>query len=292
MKVDSADVFTPTTRMVAIGSTVSLLGSGVTLPFHMALLLPSSVNPACENCSGNSDGEKINHHRCSHQVAASSKAFFPSGLASSAILGFTLAVVPMFIPAPTIVSYEFKQRAILWSLISWPFSIASLTWVTSRFSKNDEQGVISRLDAIISHPRSICAQIFVLSSISHIAVTICDLAATMGLFGPQNATETYDRWFHMFFPPPPWSTPASIVEASYLFLQWDYILTCASAFTWSFGLYVQTCQQEKLSLNYTRLVLKILVLFILVGPMPTAAVFTWKRDVILNRAPSTELKDE
>lgn len=249
---------------------------------------------AHNSIDSNNSGKDRSHHNRRYPDATSRKSLLPSGLGSSTLFGFLFAAAPMFLPAPTVVSYKFKQLAFLLFFLGWPLCIAYVVWVMSLFRKYRPHGIVNRVDAFLSQPRSIYSLAIAFSAIPVTMVTLGSLASTMGFFGPQYIKDGYVNW-GVFYPPPPWSTFTSTTDITYFLFQWDYVITCVAVFLWTLGLYIQTLRQEKLPINYTQLVLKILALTLLTGPPGTASVLMWERYEIINRLSLTlteESKEE
>lgn len=269
--------------MTIFGLCLSCLGAGVVMPFYMALNLPPPVTPIHRTSRSNDNIKKGNYQY--RQDSSSGNAPFPIGFSGAALIGYLLATTPLFLPVPGVVSYEFKQLSIWWFLFGWPIFIALLVRIMPSSREYPGQGIINRLDG-----RSICVLAFAASWLPLLVHTIYSLAVNTGLFGPLYLQEYYIGW-SMYYPRLPRS-PESLFEASYLFWQWDYVMTCVSVFIWSFGLYFQTHRQAKLSINYMQLVPMVLVLGFFAGLPAVGAMLIWERHQILERMSLAESKDE
>jgi hypothetical protein len=297
MQINPAEVFIPTIRMAFVGFMVSLIGPAVIMPFYMAWSTPHTSATIHNSSSGNSNSKdkRSQHHHADHyRYAASEHALLVGDLGSATLLGYTLATFPMFLPAPDVVSYEFKQLAILWFLAGWPFCIASMAWIISPLRRFREDGFINRLNALISNPRSICFLAIASTSVPLIEHMVYILATTIWAFEPLDLQDYYVFGIPMFVPQLPWSNAkhAAHVAALFPLFQWDYLLTAVSTFIWSISLYIQTHQQAKLSINYTSFVLRVLGLTTISGLGGTAAVLMWERNEILDKMSLTESKNK
>ncbi|KAK2768873.1 hypothetical protein FQN54_000733 [Arachnomyces sp. PD_36] len=278
-------------RMIIVGSLMPLLGAGAVFPFCVGLNLHLPDAPAYK---GNEDSHSGKGPRqpdhCHHSGSSGVTPRF-NGLGVSSALGYILAVTPMFLPAPTIVSFEFKQLAVIGFLFGWLVCIMCLMWVMSLFRKHRKHGIVNRLDTATSHPRSIYAISFAFSAIPTISFIGYSAASSMGFFSVGYSKDSSLGWRNVFYPTFPWSTPTSAVGAAYLFSQWEYILFSISVLTWSSGLYLQEYHRAKLSINYLWFILKLLGLSIISGPPGAATVLIWEKNEILDKIPA-EFKDD
>jgi hypothetical protein len=193
-----------------------------------------------------------------------------ANLPVSLIVAYVIPMSVMSLPAPTLISYDLKQRVIaLWQ--AWPLlASASMCLLYLMECKKDKGQRKTRPteEALLRH---IYAFAFSYSGFCHL-LSLSVLIFPFIYPSPHGLLANIDYLRRVFLPeiPPPLIAPVSVEEGILRFLQWDYGLAALATLVWSLGLHVQGFGQGSTTIECIRLLWRVLVMALLVGPCATA----------------------
>jgi hypothetical protein len=261
------------------GILVQTATFGVIMPLYFALHLFTS--PVVLSKSGRHSGA----------LNAPSKYIDPIPIVF--ILGFLAPSALVSLPAPSVVTIEFKQQVLaFWQ--AWPvwvsFAAMLLAIGHSKFvgksvpaSKGAERHTLSRF-------RRVYAFAFTCSAIPHMMAWTLSLTSTIFpvMFSPQFATALHPT--RVFVNVLPWSgaRASSVGEGALWFLQWDWVNGTAALLLWSIALYIDGHRAKKIPVSYPGLAFKVLLLSTAAGPSSAAVELIWERDELFLGAGAVE----
>jgi hypothetical protein len=195
------------------------------------------------------------------------------------VVGFMVPSHAMILPAPGVISVDWKQIAIaIWQ--PWPAYVSILStvayYVLSPFFSNNHRASMSSL-------RWVYAFAFLNASVSHLVSWVLSIATVVvpGLFQAQFVESLHPA--KVFEIPLPWSglEVETVAQGVHAFLRWDYLIGSAGVLIWALSLYVVAHRQILNTVSWPRLLLKVGVLTALTGPTGAAVELMWERDELV-----------
>lgn len=195
------------------------------------------------------------------------------------VVGFMVPSHAMILPAPEVISVDWKQIAIaIWQ--PWPAYVSILStvayYVLSPFFPNNHRASMSGL-------RWVYAFAFLNASVSHLVSWVLSLATVMvpGLFKAQFVESLHPA--KVFEIPLPWSglKVDTVAQGVHAFLRWDYLIGSAGVLVWALSLYVVAHKQILSTVSWPSLLVKVGVLTALTGPTGAAVELMWERDELV-----------
>lgn len=195
------------------------------------------------------------------------------------VAGFMVPTHMMALPAPSMVSVDFKQIAIaIWQ--PWPAYVSILStvayYVLSPFFSNNHRASMSSL-------RWVYAFAFINASLSHLVSWIVSLATVVV---PMLFEQRFLEALHpanVFGIPLPWSglTVDTVGHGVHVFLRWDYVIGSAGVLIWAIFQYTVAHRQILGTVMWTSLLFKIAILSAVAGPAGAAVELIWERDELV-----------
>ena len=195
------------------------------------------------------------------------------------VVGFMVPTNMMVLPAPSVISVDFKQIAIaIWH--PWPAYVSILStvayYVLSPFFPNNHRASMSSL-------RWIYAFAFINASLTHLVSWIVSLATVVV---PMVFEKRFLEALHpanVFFIPLPWSglTVENVGHGVHVFLRWDYMIGSAGVLVWAISLYSVAHKQILSTVSWPSLLFKIALLALVAGPAGAAVELIWERDELV-----------
>jgi hypothetical protein len=195
------------------------------------------------------------------------------------VVGFMVPTNMMVLPAPSVISVDFKQIAIaIWQ--PWPAYVSILStaayYVLSPFFANNHRASMSSL-------RWVYAFAFINASLSHLVSWIVSLAT---IAVPMVFEKRFAEALHpgnVFFIPLPWSglTVDNVGHGVHVFLRWDYMIGSAGVLVWAVSLYTIAHKQILSTVSWPSLLFKITILTLVAGPAGAAVELVWERDELV-----------
>ena len=196
-------------------------------------------------------------------------------------VGFMVPTHMMVLPAPSVLSVDWKQIAIaIWQ--PWPAYVSILTtvlyFVLSPFFSNNQRASMSSL-------RWVYAFAFANAGLSHLVSWIVSLASVLT---PALIDDRFLDALHpckVFSIPLPWSglKVDTLAEGVHVFLRWDYMIGSAGVLLWALSLHSVAHKQLLSTVSWTGLLIKVILLTVLVGPTGAAVELIWERDELVFR---------
>ncbi|CAI7666680.1 unnamed protein product [Penicillium manginii] len=195
------------------------------------------------------------------------------------VVGFMVPSHAMILPAPGVISVDWKQIAIaIWQ--PWPAYVSILStvayYVLSPFFSNNHRASMSSL-------RWVYAFAFLNASVSHLVSWVLSIATVVvpGLFQAQFVESLHPA--KVFEIPLPWSglEVETVAQGVHAFLRWDYLIGSAGVLIWALSLYVVAHRQILNTVSWPSLLLKVGVLTALTGPTGAAVELMWERDELV-----------
>lgn len=194
-------------------------------------------------------------------------------------IGFMVPTHMMVLPAPDLISVDFKQIAIaIWQ--PWPAYVSILTtvayYVLSPLFPNNHRASMSGL-------RWVYAFAFVNAALSHLVSWMVSLATVIV---PVLFEERFLESLHpakVFEVPLPWSGVKvdTVAQGVHYFLRWDYIIGSAGVLIWAVTMYSVAHKQILSTCSCTGLLVKVGLLTALAGPTGAAVELMWERDELV-----------
>lgn len=195
------------------------------------------------------------------------------------VVGFMVPTNLMVLPAPSLISVDFKQIAIaIWQ--PWPAYVSILSTVAyyglSPFFPNNHRASMSSL-------RWIYAFAFINASLSHLVSWMVSLATVLA---PMMFEKRFLEALHpanVFFIPLPWSglMVENVGHGVHVFLRWDYMIGSTGVLVWAISLYTVAHRQLLSTVSWPSLLFKIVVLAAVAGPAGAAVELIWERDELV-----------
>lgn len=195
------------------------------------------------------------------------------------VIGFMVPTAMMVLPAPDLISVDFKQIAIA-SWHPWPGYVSILAtvayYVLSPFFSNNHRASMSGL-------RWVYAFAFANAALTHLVTWIVSLATVVV---PTIFSEKYLDALHpskVFVIPLPWSglTVDNVADGVHFFLRWDYMIGSAGVLIWALTLYTVAHKQILSTVSWPGLLVKTGLLTALTGPVGAAVELMWERDELV-----------
>lgn len=195
------------------------------------------------------------------------------------VIGFMVPTSMMVLPAPDLISVDFKQIAIaIWH--PWPAYVSILTtvayYVLSPFFSNNHRASMSSL-------RWVYAFAFVNAALSHLVSWVLSLATVIVpiLFKERVLESLHPA--KVFEIPIPWSGVKvdTVAHGVHYFLRWDYMIGSAGVLIWALTMYTVAHRQILSTVSYTGLLVKVGLLTALAGPTGAAVELMWERDELV-----------
>jgi len=195
------------------------------------------------------------------------------------VVGFMVPSHAMILPAPEVISVDWKQIAIaIWQ--PWPAYVSILStvayFVLSPLLSDNRRASMSGL-------RWVYAFAFLNASVSHIVSWTVSLATVLapGLFQDRFVESLHPA--KVFEVPLPWSglQVDTVAEGVHAFLRWDYLIGSAGVLVWALSLYTVAHRQLLNNVSWISLLVKIGVLTTLAGPTGAAVELIWERDELV-----------
>ncbi|KAJ5242610.1 uncharacterized protein N7469_000937 [Penicillium citrinum] len=249
------------------GLTAQVLTFAFATPLFLGLQLGSSIT------ARRPDADNI---RIPRAVLAVLPAIF--------VVGFMVPSHAMILPAPEVISVDWKQIAIaIWQ--PWPAYVSILStvayFVLSPFLSDNRRASMSGL-------RWVYAFAFLNASVSHIVSWTVSLATVLapGLFQDRFVESLHPA--KVFEIPLPWSglQVDTVAEGVHAFLRWDYLIGSAGVLVWALSLYTVAHRQLLNNVSWISLLVKVGVLTALTGPTGAAVELIWERDELVFSATS------
>ncbi|KAJ5082239.1 hypothetical protein N7532_011282 [Penicillium argentinense] len=195
------------------------------------------------------------------------------------LIGFMIPSHAMVLPAPDVISVDWKQIAIaIWQ--PWPAYVSILStvsyYILSPFFSNNHRASMSSL-------RWVYAFAFTNASASHLVSWIVSLATVQV---PVLFQERFLESLHpskVFEVPIPWSglKVETVPQGVHAFLRWDYIIGSAGVLIWALSMYVVAHKQILSTVAWPNLLVKVGLLTALTGPTGAAVELMWERDELV-----------
>ncbi|KAJ5553038.1 hypothetical protein N7494_002416 [Penicillium frequentans] len=195
------------------------------------------------------------------------------------VIGFLVPTNLMILPAPEVISVDWKQIAIAaWH--PWPAYVSILTtaayYVLGPFFTNNHRASMSGL-------RWVYASAFIHSAISHLVTLVISVATVLAptLFDTRFVDALHPSKVYSF--PVPWSglKVDTVADGVHVFLRWDYMIGSAGILLWALKLHTVAHKQILSSVSWTSLIFKVGLLTALAGPAGAAAELMWERDELV-----------
>ncbi|KAJ5752581.1 hypothetical protein N7520_009498 [Penicillium odoratum] len=195
------------------------------------------------------------------------------------VIGFLVPTNLMVLPAPAVISSDWKQIAIA-SWHPWPAYVSFLTtaayYVLGPFFTKNQRASISAL-------RWVYASAFIHAGLSHLVTLIVSVATVVApaLFDARFVDSLHPSKVYSF--PVPWSglTVNTVAEGVHVFLRWDYMIGSAGILLWALKLHTVAHRQILSSISWTSLLFKVALLTALSGPAGAAVELMWERDELI-----------
>ncbi|KAJ5724404.1 hypothetical protein N7493_006132 [Penicillium malachiteum] len=195
------------------------------------------------------------------------------------VIGFLVPSNLMVLPAPDIISVDWKQIAIS-SWHPWPAYVSILTtaayYVIGPLFSNNHRASISSL-------RWVYASAFIHSAVSHLVTLTLSLTTVLApaLLGDKYVEALHPSKVYSF--PVPWSglTVNTVPEGVHVFLRWDYMIGSAGILLWALKLHIVAQRQIVSGVSWVSLLFKVGVLSLLSGPAGAAVELMWERDELV-----------
>lgn len=194
-------------------------------------------------------------------------------------VGFMVPTNMMVLPAPSVISVDFKQIAIaIWQ--PWPAYVSILStvayYVLSPFFSDNNRASMSSL-------RWVYAFAFINASLSHLVSWIVSLATVIV---PALFEKRFQEALHpanVFFIPLPWSglMAENVGHGVHVFLRWDYMIGSAGVLLWAIHLYSVAHKQILSTVSWPSLLFKTALIATLAGPAGAAVELIWERDELV-----------
>lgn len=243
------------------GLTAQVLTFAFATPLFLGLQLSSSITARRPNAD---------NIRIPRAVLAALPLIF--------VVGFMVPSHAMILPAPEVISVDWKQIAIaIWQ--PWPAYVSILStvayYVLSPFFSNHR--------ASMSGLRWVYAFAFLNASVSHLVSWVLSLAT---IFVPGMFQDRFLEALHpakVFEVPLPWSglQVETVAQGVHAFLRWDYLIGSAGVLVWALSLYVVAHKQILSTVSWVSLLVKVSVLTAVAGPTGAAVELMWERDELV-----------
>ncbi|CAI7659394.1 unnamed protein product [Penicillium glandicola] len=234
-------------KMAMFGMGLMLVGPGIFLPVYCSLDLFST-------------------RRRDHLSSSAAEGHLCRNLRSCLLGGYYILVILLALPAPAVVSYDFKQGII--ALIQvWPLLVSAMLWLTHLCGKDQ----IVNLQTTVSAARtSIYISAMACATISHLVPLFISVLA--------GSSEISSRM--VFVPHLAWSSGrvGSVEEGLLRFFQWDYGLGSLALLLWAVGLHILRRKQISQGINYLKLMSEALFLSVIMSPCGAAALYLHRHD--------------
>ncbi|KAJ5342383.1 hypothetical protein N7541_011507 [Penicillium brevicompactum] len=194
-------------------------------------------------------------------------------------VGFMVPTNMMVLPAPSVISVDFKQIAIaIWQ--PWPAYVSILStvayYVLSPFFSDNDRASMSSL-------RWVYAFAFINASLSHLVSWIVSLATVIV---PTLFEKRFQEALHpasVFFIPLPWSglMAENVGHGVHVFLRWDYMIGSAGVLLWAIHLYSVAHKQILSTVSWPSFLFKTALIATLAGPAGAAVELIWERDELV-----------
>ncbi|KAJ5663874.1 hypothetical protein N7507_004605 [Penicillium longicatenatum] len=195
------------------------------------------------------------------------------------VIGFLVPTNLMILPAPDVISVDWKQIAIAaWH--PWPVYVSILTtaayYVLGPFFTNNHRASMSGL-------RWVYASAFIHAGVSHLVTLVISVATVLApaLFDTRFVDALHPSKVYSF--PVPWSGMQvdTVADGVHVFLRWDYMIGSAGILLWALKLHTVAHKQILSSISWTSLFFKIGLLTALTGPAGAAVELMWERDELV-----------
>lgn len=244
-------------RMILLLTLNMGAGLAVVLPVYFALSIPAQP-----------------HHDDS---LLSSNFIFVEKILPYMSLVFIPIALLLYLPAPTIVSYDVKQQLfVLFQFI--PAILGILFWLQKGF----QSPCPGSAAALKSTKKLLYVYVLVWGAIAQLQAVLPSLAVSLG-FESFYPADGYNDLLGMFIPRLPWDPPANTNESVLIQAQWDYLLGGVAIWLWGTALNIQGKQLAKKPISYIWTLVKGLVLSLVVSPSGATALLLWERDEVVYR---------
>ncbi|CAG8241465.1 unnamed protein product [Penicillium salamii] len=195
------------------------------------------------------------------------------------VVGFMVPTNMMVLPAPSVISVDFKQLAIaIWQ--PWPAYVSVLGtaayYVLSPFFSNNHRASMSSL-------RWVYAFAFINASLPHLVSLVVSMATVIvpTLFDKRFLESLHPA--SVFFIPLPWSglMVDNVGHGIHVFLRWDYIIGTSGVLLWAISLYSIAHKQILSTVSWPSLLVKTAVITAVAGPVGAAVELVWERDELV-----------
>ena len=195
------------------------------------------------------------------------------------LIGFQAPSISMILPAPQVLSVDWKQVAIaIWQ--PWPAYVSILTTVAyyglGSFFSNNHRASMSSL-------RWVYASAFVSSALSHLVTLTISIASVVApaLFDDTHVDALHPSKVYSF--PLPWSgvKVSTVPEGVHMFLRWDYTIGSAGILLWALTLHTIAQKQIVSGVSWSSLLVKVGLLSLVSGPAGAAVELMWERDELV-----------
>jgi hypothetical protein len=195
------------------------------------------------------------------------------------LVGYQAPSIAMALPAPGVLSADWKQLAIaIWQ--PWPAYVSILTTVAyhlvSPLLSDNPRASMSTL-------RWVYATALATAGLAHLVSWVIPLASVVApvLFQDRFLADLHPS--NVFQIPIPWSgvQVQTVAEGVHYFLRWDYLIGSAGILLWAIKLYTVAHKQIFSTVSLTGLLVKIVLLSIVVGPTGAAVELVWERDELV-----------
>lgn len=190
-------------------------------------------------------------------------------------LSLTIAyVVPVFVmslPAPTLISYDLKQQVIaLWQ--AWPLLVSASMCLLCLAKYKRRRGRAKTGPTEEAMLRHVYGFAFSYAGFCHILSLAVSIFASIYPSSHELLAAQDLSLKKVFLPdiPPPRTAPVSVEEGILRFLHWDYGLAALATLVWGVSLYVQGLKEEDNKIDYVRLLWRVLIMTVLLGPCAVA----------------------
>jgi hypothetical protein len=188
-------------------------------------------------------------------------------------IGYISLLLLASLPAPGIISYDFKQQIIaLWQ--GWPISVSLLIWLLQGPIHKPQQGKTESTAATLKYTYAFA---FGCPALCHMVVVGISVLSPSQVPLPEalHSTDLYPG--SVFFPGLPWGEQRveSLEEGILRFLHWDYTLSALAILLWCSAVYYR---HEERGINRVTLSLRVATLAVFCGPCSVAIGLCWRDD--------------
>ncbi|KAI2791188.1 hypothetical protein POX_c04044 [Penicillium oxalicum] len=201
------------------------------------------------------------------------------------LVGYMVPTLAMVLPAPSMISIDMKQLAIvIWQ--PWPVYVSILTtaayYVLFPFFPKSHRASMSSL-------RWVYASAFASAVVPHLITLVVSIASVVApaIFNQHYVNELHPAKVYVL--PFPWSgiKVQTVAEGVHYFLRWDYLIGSVGVLLWAVALYTVAHKQILSTFSVLMLVVKVALSTVIAGPVGAAIELMWERDELVFKETSS-----